>query len=223
MVQLESENCELKAKVRELKAERDEVQAGAVAMREALEAVDEWFGKWVEELPEEPPEGINLEARGVIEVVYQALTSTAEAGKSILERLKSAESINQLLSSKVEQLDEVQAQCAVYREALEDVQRKVGMIDAEHGSLNAKCKLTALSIASEALSTTAGREMLERMRKLEQVAEAAREFDRHCSCDHSCNIQDGYQRQCPIKVWRGTLAALDERDASRWLNTPRNM
>lgn len=57
---LEAENLELRKRVGQLEA--------------ALRAADEWFQKWVNYLPpNEPPEELIYEARGVIEFIYETL------------------------------------------------------------------------------------------------------------------------------------------------------
>jgi len=49
-------------------------------------------------------------------------------------------------------INQLQAENAKLRETLKNVRQEIGMINTEHGSLNAKCKLNALDIISQALN-----------------------------------------------------------------------
>lgn len=103
----------------------------------------------------------------------------------------------------------LEAQCVALQKAIEDY-----CLNTCYGYDEPECKTGAgCGYFRGVLSTTAGRELLERVKKLEDVAEAAREYTKNCACDHGCHV---YQRTdyCPGKRLDEALAALDKEGAN---------
>jgi len=111
----------------------------------------------------------------------------------------------QTILKLLDEIEQLQAQVAVMREALENIPyNEYGESLREgldgHGAWETFCE-TCGEHVRQALSTNAGREMLERMRKLEQVAEAAREASKN-----------GYANYLTKNILLKALAELEKGD-----------
>lgn len=107
-------------------------------------------------------------------------------------------------------VQELEAQVAAMREIIESARDDLLLID---GSSDPESLIDdALEKLENALSTTAGKEMLERVKKLEAVAEALREYYANCTDYGECETLNGEVnclRNCPKDKIKQALVALD--------------
>lgn len=113
-------------------------------------------------------------------------------------------------SQLIAELAKTEAQAAAMRKIIESARDDLLLID---GSSDPESLIDdALEKLENSLSTTAGKEMLEYVKRLEAVAEAVREYYANCTDYGECetmNDKVNCLRNCPKDTLKQALAALD--------------